>query len=109
MNHPFFSSSELDDRTDGIEDLHDLSFVDVTDFHVFNDSLDELECFLTCLLRLRSDGTLTIIFEIDLHTELFFDALDRLASLSDHFTHFLLWYTDREEKWRIWREFFARF
>ncbi len=104
MDHSFFSLRDLDDSADRIEYLHDLAFVDITDFDILQDSPDELECRFPGFLSLRGDRTLTVIFEIHLDAIVLLDTLDRLTSLSDDFAHLLFWHEDCEEKWCKWRE-----
>ena len=108
MDHPFFSFGYLDDRTDGIEDFHNLALIDITDFDILQYSLDIFECCLAGFLGLCRDRTLSIVFEIHLDTVVLLDTLDRLSSLTDHLTHLLLWNEDREEKWCERGEFAPR-
>jgi hypothetical protein len=105
VDHTFFSLCDLDDSTDSIEDLHDLAFVDITDFDILEDILDEVKRRLTRFLSLGGDSTLTIVLEINLDSEVFFDSLYCLATLTDDFTHLLFWYEYREEERSVWREF----
>ncbi len=90
MYHTLLSTSDLDDCTDRIEDLHDFSFIDVTDLDIFEDIFDEVQCRLAADLIPSRDRTGSAVFEIDLDSELFLDTLDRLTTLTDDLSHLLL-------------------
>ena len=108
MDHSFFSLHQLDDRTDGVEDFDNFSFIDITDLDFLQDIQDEGLSRFSCCLIFRRDCTLSIILEIDLDSIVFLDSLDRLASLSDDFSHLLLRDKDREEKRSIRRKLGSR-
>ena len=108
MDHSFFSLADLYDSTDGIENFHNLTLIDITDFDILQYSLDIFECCLAGFLSLCCDRTLSIVFEIHLDTVVLLDTLDRLSSLTDDLTHLLLWNEDREEKWCERGEFAPR-
>ena len=108
VDHPFFSFSDLHDRADCIENLDDLTFIDIADLYILDNILDEFDGFLSGFLGFCRDGTLSIIREVDFDGEVFLDPLNRLTSFPDHFTHLLFWDLDCEEEWCIGRELFTR-
>lgn len=89
MNHPFFSSANLHDGSYSIEDLHDLSIVDISNFDIFQDSLDKFQRLESADLVFCSDGTLSIVLKIYLNAEFLFNTLDCFSTLTDHFAHLL--------------------
>ena len=108
MNHSFFSRCKLKECSEFF-DADYFSFKKLSCFKVCYDRCDQLRCFFHRFFFCTADRNCSIVCDIDLHSSLLDDRIDRLSSLSDNIAD-LLWVDLHLNNLRcISSHFFSRF